>query len=80
MTLSMVLLPQTLANALAFEIVPNDGESQTYVNKDMIKPALNAGYSYTYTITVKKTGLTVSGSTIEPWNNGGSVTGDAKMQ
>lgn len=80
MTLSMVVLPQTLANALAFEIVPNDGEAQTYANKDMIKPALDAGYSYTYTITVKKTGLTVSGSTIEPWNDGGSVTGDAKMQ
>ncbi len=79
MTLSMVVLPQTLANALALEIAPNDGEAQTYANKDMIKPALAAGYSYTYTVTVKKTGLAVSGSTIEPWNDGGSHAGDARM-
>ena len=45
----------------------------------MIKPALEAGYSLSYTITVKKTGLTLSGSTIENWNDGGSHAGDAKM-
>lgn len=68
-----------LANALVLEISPDDGEYQSYSNKDMIKPALEAGYSYTYTITVKKTGLTLSGSTIENWNDGGSHAGDAKM-
>ncbi len=80
MTLTMILLPQTLADNLNFEVSPDDGEGQTYSNKNMIKPALEAGYSYTYTITVKKTGLTVSGSTIENWNDGGSHSGDAKMQ
>lgn len=79
MTLSMILLPQTLADFLNFEITPDDGESQAYSNKDLIKPALEAGYSYTYTITVKKTGLTLSGSTIENWNDGGSHSGDAMM-
>ena len=79
MTLSMILLPQTLADFLNFEITPDDGESQTYSNKGLIKPALEAGYSYTYTITVKKTGLTLSGSTIENWNDGGSHSGDAMM-
>lgn len=79
MTFTMILLPQTLANALVLEISPDDGEYQSYSNKDMIKPALEAGYSYTYTITVKKTGLTLSGSTIENWNDGGSHAGDAKM-
>ena len=79
MTLTMILLPQTLADFLNFEISPDDGENQTYSNKDLIKPALEAGYSYTYTITVKKTGLTLSESTIENWNDGGSHTGDAKM-
>lgn len=78
MTFTMILLPQTLANALVLEISPDDGEYQSYSNKDMIKPALEAGYSYTYTITVKKTGLTLSGSTIENWNDGGSHAGDAK--
>ena len=47
MTFTMILLPQTLANALALEISPDDGEYQSYSNKDMIKPALEAGYSYT---------------------------------
>ncbi len=79
MTLSMILLPQTLADFLNFEISPDDGEGQTYSNKDLIKPALEAGYSYTYTITVKKTGLTLSGCTIENWNDGGSHSGDARM-
>lgn len=79
MTLTMILLPQTLADFLNFEISPDDGESQAYSNKGLIKPALEAGYSYTYTITVKKTGLTLSGSTIENWNDGGSHSGDAKM-
>ena len=78
MTFTMILLPQTLANALVLEISPDDEEYQSYSNKDMIKPALEAGYSYTYTITVKKTGLTLSGSTIENWNDGGSHAGDAK--
>ena len=79
MTLTMILLPQTLTDFLNFEISPNDGENQTYSNKGLIKPALEAGYSYTYTITVKKTELTLSGSTIENWNDGGSHSGDAKM-
>lgn len=79
MTLTMILLPQTLADYLNLEITPDDGESQAYSNKDLIKPALDAGYSYTYTITVKKTGLTLSGSTIENWNDGGSHSGDAMM-
>lgn len=40
MTFTMILLPQTLANALVLEISPDDGEYQSYSNKDMIKPAL----------------------------------------
>ncbi len=80
MNFSMILLPQTLSDCLNFEVTPRDGESQTYSNRNTIKPALEAGYSYTYTITVKKTGLTISGSTIADWNDGGTHSGDAKMQ
>ena len=79
MTLTMILLPQTLADFLNFEISPDDGEGQTYSSKDLIKPALEAGYSYVYNITMKKTGLILSGNTIENWNDGGSHSGDAKM-
>jgi len=80
MTLTMILLPQTLADALVFEVSPNDGEGQTYANTTDIKPELMAGYSYTYTITVKKSGLVISGSTIESWNSGGTTNGEAIMK
>ena len=79
MTLSMILLPQTLNDFLTLEISPDDGENQIYSNKTLLKPALEAGYSYTYTITLKKSGLTISGSTIENWNDGGSHSGYATM-
>lgn len=79
MTLTMILLPQTLTDFLHFEVAPDDGEGQTYANKDLIKPALEAGFSYTYTIMVKKTGLTLTGSTIENWSDGGTHAGDARM-
>lgn len=45
-----------------------------------ITPALNAGTSYSYTITIKKTGLTVGDCTISNWNNGTSGTVSAEMQ
>ncbi len=80
MTFTMILLPQTLANCLVFEVSPNDGQDQTYDNTTDIKPELLAGYSYTYTITVRKTGLHVNGSTIVEWNEGEDSTGDAFMR
>lgn len=55
-------------------------DGQNYVNSASIQPALDKGKSYSYTITVRKTGLTVSGCTIEPWSDGGSNPGDATMQ
>lgn len=40
-------------------------------------PGLAAGTSYTYTITIKKTGLEVSGASITNWTTGASGTGTA---
>lgn len=40
--------------------------------------ALAGGNVYKYTITVNRTGLSVT-STIEPWGNGGTHSGDAEM-
>ncbi len=80
MTLTMILLPQTLADNLAFAVSPYDGEGQTYANTTAIRPELKAGYTYTYTVTAKKTGLEVGGCTIADWNEGGGGTGDALMQ
>lgn len=77
-TYTMILYPQTLTDALAFSATIED---QTYTNNTDIYPALlDAGTSYTYTITMKKTGLEVSGCTIAGWNNGASGSGSAEMQ
>lgn len=76
-TFTSILLPQTLAAALTFTATI-DGVD--YTNKDAINPKLEASKTYTYTITVKKTGLEVSGCTIENWSDGGSGSGDAVLQ
>lgn len=76
-TFTSILYPQTLNSALTFNA--NIG-GQTYSNNTAINPALAAGTSYEYIITIKKTGITVSGCTITNWstvNGGGS---DATMQ
>lgn len=76
-TYSLILLPQDLTNkALNVKVGIN---GQTYYNSNAINPNLQAGYTYTYTITVKKSGLVVSGCTITPWANGSTGSGDAEM-
>ena len=75
-TYSMILYPQTLSSALTFSATI---DGQTYTNNAAIQPALAAGTSYTYTITVKKTGLTVSGCTIDGWTSGTGGSGNATM-
>ena len=76
-TYSLILLPQDLTNkALNVKVGIN---GQTYYNSDAINPNLQAGYTYTYTITVKKNRLVVSGCTITPWTSGSTGSGDAEM-
>lgn len=77
-TYSLILLPQDASTA-GLPLTINIG-GQDYKNTNNIKPNLEAGHSYTYTITVKKTGLTVSGCTITDWNSGGTGSGNAEMQ
>ena len=76
-TYSLILLPQDLSGKPLNVAVGIDG--QTYYNSDVINPNLEPGYTYTYTITVKKTGLEVSGCTITDWNPGTAGSGDAEM-
>lgn len=77
-TYSLILLPQDLTGKpLNLGIIIGD---DLYTNSDKINPNLTAGKAYTYTITVKKTGLVVSGCTITDWGNGGGNTGEAIMQ
>lgn len=79
-TRSLILFPQQVENGkfnlsltLGGEIyktelsVPNSGTS------------LTAGNKYTYTITVNKTAIVVSQSSIENWGNGGNGSGTAEM-
>lgn len=75
-TFTSILYPQTLGQALVFKATVG---GQTYTNNTDIQPGLQAGMSYTYTITVKKTGLTVSGCTIENWSDEAGKDGDAVM-
>ena len=76
-TYSLILLPQDLTNK-ALNVEVGIG-GQTYSNSDAVNPNLQAGYTYTYTITVKKSGLVVSGCTITPWTSGTGGSGDAEM-
>ena len=76
-TYSLILLPQDLTSK-ALNVKVGIG-GQTYSNSDAINPNLQAGYTYTYTITVKKSGLAVSGCTITPWTSGTTGSGDAEM-
>lgn len=76
-TYTLVLLPQDCSGkALNFEATIG---GQTYKNSKDITPNLQAGNTYTYTITAKKTGLTVSGCTIGEWNPSTTGSGDATM-
>lgn len=76
-TFISILYPQDLKNtALTFKAII---DNQTYTNSDKIKPKLEAGYTYTYTITVKKTGILVSECIISDWTPGDSGIGDAEM-
>lgn len=70
-TYSMILYPQGGTPSLTFKAtIKNQDYTAT------ITPALAASTSYTYTITVKKSGLTVSSCTIEGW--GAEQTGDGE--
>ncbi|MEG2157961.1 MAG: fimbrillin family protein [Bacteroidaceae bacterium] len=76
-TYTLILLPQDKSTApLKFRATIGE---QTYTNNSSIAPNLEAGKSYTYTITLKKNGLFVSGCTIAPWGTTSPTSGDAIM-
>lgn len=75
-TFTSILYPQTLGSALTFKAVI---DGQTYTNNNL-QPTLETGKSSTITITVKKTGLVVSGCTVSDWGSGNTYNGDATMQ
>ena len=70
-TFTSILYPQNLASPLVFTATIDNQDYTSAGNEVQIQPELNAGYSYTYTITVKKTGLEISTCTIQDWTIGG---------
>lgn len=78
-TYSLILLPQDASSGLPFSLTI---DGQTYSTTTTgIAPNLEAGKSYTYTITVttgsETGGLTIEGSTITDWDSAGGGSVDA---
>ena len=76
----LILVPQTVTGTIALEVKYND---QTY-KAELNAPTagLQAGYSYTYTVTVSNTKLEVSNAAISDWRTDPtfSGTGNATLQ
>ena len=70
-TYSMILFPQDFGEGMEFKAVIS-GQSYTCT----LPENLAAGYSYTYNITVKKTGIEVSDCTIKDWEAGNGIGED----
>ena len=69
-TFTSILFPQTVSSLTLNATIGG----QTY--KATLTPALASGMSYTYTVTMKKQGLTVSGCTIKDWGSGNGTSGE----
>jgi hypothetical protein len=74
---SLILVPQDLSKTPLTVAITVDG--QTYSNSTSINPSMQPGTSYSYSITVNRNGLTVSGSTISPWVSVAGDNGEATL-
>lgn len=75
---SLILLPQDLSAApLTIAITVN---GQTYKNSTSICPRMEPGTAYSYNITLRKTGMTISGCTISDWRQSNGGDGDATLR
>lgn len=66
----------TDANKLSVKITVGGA---TYVYTHPSAYTFDANKQYTFTLTVKRDGIQLNGCTISEWENGGSVTGEAKQ-
>lgn len=66
-TFTSILFPQAAPDGISLK-----AEIGGQVYEAMLAPALEQGYSYQYTVTMKKQGLEVSGCTIADWADGGT--------
>lgn len=79
-TRSLILFPQQVVNGKFNLSLTLGGETyKTELSVPNGGTDLTAGNKYTYTITVKKTEIVVSQSSIEGWGDGGDGNGTAEM-
>lgn len=78
-TYTMILYPQTVGGALTFTATISNQNYKNTANIKFDNDKLQPGTSYTFTITIKKTGLTVSSCTLDGWGPETTGKGDAKM-
>lgn len=72
-----VVLPQSVPNGLTLKAVI---DGLTFSIGGVLAGELEAGKSYTYDATLKRTGLEFTGSTILPWDPVDGGSGDATME
>jgi hypothetical protein len=77
-TNSAIIVPQTLAADANFIQVAVGGGNYIYKLPAAITFAPST--KYTYNLTVSKTGLTLNGTTITPWNSVAPIDGTAELQ
>jgi hypothetical protein len=75
---SAIIVPQVLAADASFIQVTIGGGNYIYKLPAAITFAPST--KYTYNLTVNKTGLTLSGTTITPWNSVTPIDGTAELQ
>ena len=75
LTSSVILFPQTRAS-IGLTVVYNDNEYNATLN--VPDGALKSGNNYTWTVTVRNTGLSIGSAEISDWNpvSGGNVNAD----
>ncbi|MCP9612788.1 fimbrillin family protein [Coprobacter tertius] len=78
LTGSAIIIPQTVAAGTQFMEVALKSGGKLYFKLDAEK-VFAGGYKYTYNITVNPSGLTLSSSQVDGWNDGGSDNGTAEM-
>ena len=77
-TTSAIIVPQTLAAGSNFIQVTIGGGN--YIYKLPAAITFESSTKYTYNLTVSKTGLTLNGTTITPWNSVAPIDGTAELQ
>ncbi len=75
--ISAIVVPQTLTQGNRLIRITIAGSDFYYTPGSNV--TFSSGYQYNYTLTVNQAGIEVS-SSIDPWENGGSVTGEGSIE